>query len=147
MALPESTAPLASNLDPEFAQCAVRAVQVLGQIRAVNNLPAYAAAAAVKDDLGNAIGFLSGGGACRRQRVSASSFAELLGSEAAVYYGNSQGGVWTDLERIVPMPPVSLGANQESTITRATGIQSWRGDDRLPAHRGRWSSSFPIAYF
>jgi len=113
MALPESTAPLVSNLDPEFAQCAVEPFRSLGQFRAVNNLPAYPAAAAVKDDQGKAIGFL-----VRWRRVSPTAnvrkqLAELLGSEAAVYYGNSQGAVWTDLEKIVPMPPANLGASQE----------------------------------
>src|SRR5258708_33006611 len=41
--------------------------------------------------------------------------SDLLGSEAALYYGNSKGDVFTDLEKTVPRPPVALGQTLEVT--------------------------------
>ena len=45
--------------------------------------------------------------------------ADLLGSQATVYYGNSQGDIWTDMEKVVPKPPVGTGSILEiSQYTR-----------------------------
>jgi signal transduction histidine kinase len=48
--------------------------------------------------------------------------AELLGSQATLYFGNAQGGVWSDLARLVPPPPVDPAA-------AATPVQYHRGKD------------------
>ena len=47
--------------------------------------------------------------------------SELLGSQASLYYGNSQGDVWTDLEKTVPKPPVSLASTLEVTHYKRDG--------------------------
>jgi signal transduction histidine kinase len=39
----------------------------------------------------------------------AQAISQLIGAEASLLFGNASGGVWTDLERIVPGPSVKLG--------------------------------------
>jgi signal transduction histidine kinase len=46
----------------------------------------------------------------------------LLGSQAAVYYGNSDGDIFTDLEKIVPKPPGGLQSTLEVTHYNRGGI-------------------------
>ncbi len=112
---PESAAPEAADLDAEFKQCAVDPFRAAGPIRIVKDLVVYTAVAAVKDDAGKAIGFL-----VRWRRVSPSpnarkQLSDLLGSQATLYYGNARGDVFTDLEKIVPRPPVSVGPTLDVT--------------------------------
>jgi PAS domain S-box-containing protein len=113
--LPEGSSPEPADLTAEFKQSAADPFKALGPIRAFKDTTAYPAVAAVKDDAGNVIGYF-----VRWRRVSPTpnvrkQLADLLGSQAAVYYGNSQGDVWTDLEKSVPKPPVSLASTLEVT--------------------------------
>ncbi len=112
---PENASPEPADLTTEFRQCATDPFKVVGPIRVVNNIVVYTAVAGVKDDTGKVVAYL-----VRWRRASPTAnvrkqLADLLGSQAAVYYGNSQGDVWTDLEKAVPKPPVNLGATFEVT--------------------------------
>ena len=112
---PENASPEPADLTTEFRQCATDPFKVVGPIRVVNNIVVYTAVAGVKDDSGKIVAYL-----VRWRRASPTAnvrkqLADLLGSQAAVYYGNSQGDVWTDLEKAVPKPPVNLGATFEVT--------------------------------
>ncbi|HLR04340.1 MAG TPA: PAS domain S-box protein, partial [Pyrinomonadaceae bacterium] len=112
---PENASPEPADLTTEFRQCATDPFKVVGPIRVVNNIVVYTAVAGVKDDTGKVVAYL-----VRWRRASPTAnvrkqLADLLGSQAAVYYGNSQGDVWTDLEKAVPKPPVNLGATLEVT--------------------------------
>ena len=111
--------PQPADLGIEFKQCAADPFRTVGPIRVVNGLLAYAAVAAAKGDAGKLIGYL-----VRWRRVSPTAnvrkqLAELLGSQATVYYGNTQGDIWTDMEKVVPKPPVGTGSILEiSQYTR-----------------------------
>ena len=81
----------------------------------VNGLVIYAAVAAAKNDAGKLIGYL-----VRWRRVSPTpnvrkQLADLLGSQATVYYGNTQDDIWTDLEKAVTRPPLGFGPTPEIT--------------------------------
>jgi PAS domain S-box-containing protein len=85
----------------------------VGPIRLIKDVVAYPAIAAVKDHAGNPIGYL-----VRWSRISpkgGQSFPGLLDNQAALYVGNSEGNVWTDLEKIVAKPPAGLNSTLEST--------------------------------
>ena len=110
---PDGATQQPSDLKSEFTRCAAEPFKTLGVIRIVGDTPAYPATVAVKDETGKVIGYL-----VRWRRVTATTEAraqlrELLGSEAALYLGNTQGDIWTDLAKIVPKPPVALAPNQE----------------------------------
>ena len=120
--VPDGSSPESADLKTEFKQCASDPFKAVGPIRVVNGIVVYTVVAAVKDDAGKLIGCL-----LRWRRSSPTpnvrkQLAELLGSQAALYYGNSQGDVWTDLEKSVPKPPVSLGSTLDVThYTRRDG--------------------------
>jgi hypothetical protein len=103
------------DLNGEFKLCAVDPFKAVGSIRLVNNIVAYPALAAVKNDSGKTLGFL-----VRWRRVSSTPEARkqlenLLGSEAALYFGNMSGDVWTDLEKLVHGPPAGLQSTLQLT--------------------------------
>jgi PAS domain S-box-containing protein len=115
LALPDGSSPVSADLEPEFAQCAVDPFKAVGLIRAVKDVIAYPAVAAVKGEAATPIGFV-----VRWRRISPAAnvrrqLADLLGSQAALYYGNIEGDVFTDLEKIVPKPPGGLQTTQEVT--------------------------------
>ena len=115
LSVPEGSAPEPADLGTEFSQSGVDPFKVVGSIRIVNDVVVYTVTAAVKDDQGKPIGYL-----VRWRRASPTpnlrkQLSDLLGSEATLYYGNSKDDVWTDLEKAVPTPPVSLAATLEVT--------------------------------
>ncbi|PYT03448.1 MAG: hypothetical protein DMF60_18365 [Acidobacteria bacterium] len=115
LSMPDGSLPEPADLEAEFARCAVNPFKAVGPIRVVKDVIAYTAAAAAKDDAGKAIGFL-----VRWRRVSPAAnvrkqLSDLLGSQAAVYYGNVDGDIFTDLEKIVPKPPSVLQSTLEVT--------------------------------
>jgi C4-dicarboxylate-specific signal transduction histidine kinase len=61
---------------------------------------------------------------------SAQTIGQLIGAQATLLFGNASGDLWTDLQRIVPGPPVKLGQQ---------GALSWvdsSGTPRLGAVAG-----------
>jgi hypothetical protein len=102
LTVPDRSPPLTNDLSVEFKQSAVEPFKAVGPIRVVNGAVVYAVLAAVKDDSGKLIGYL-----VRWRRASPAAnvrkqLADLVGSQASLYYGNKQGDVWTDLEKSVP---------------------------------------------
>ena len=115
LTVPENLAPVPSDLNSEFNQCASDPFKSAGTIRVLKDAVAYPSVAAVKDDAGKPIGYL-----VRWRKLSATPEArkqltELLGSETTLYLGNSQGDVWTDLGKVAAKPPVSLSSTVEIT--------------------------------
>lgn len=115
LTVPEGSAPESGDLETEFKQCATEPFRAVGPIRVVKDAVVFTVLAAVKDDSGKPMGFL-----VRWRRVSPTpnarkQLSELLGSEATLYYGNTRGDVFTDLDKIVPRPPVSLDSTREVT--------------------------------
>lgn len=96
------------SLDAEFSQCSAAPFKLASPIQVVNDIVAYAAVAAARDNTGKILGYL-----VRWRRVSGTpdarkQLADLLGSQAELYYGNAEGDVWTDLLKPVTKPPSGL---------------------------------------
>ncbi len=58
--------------------------------------------------------------------------SKIIGTEAGLYFGNSDGSVWTDLSAAVPAPPMEL--------TRLKGIQTYT----RPGNRGELLASAAV---
>ena len=115
LAVPDGSSSEPGDLRTEFDQCAADPFRAVGPLRMVKDVITYAAVAAVNDHAGKQIGYL-----VRWRRISPGPnpqkrLADLLGSQAAVYYGNSDGDIFTDLEKIVPKPPGGLQSTLEVT--------------------------------
>lgn len=118
-AWPASSAPMTADLEPEF-KLAVAAPPfcAIGVMRSVNQTIAYPVVAAVKNPEGQPIGYL-----VRWRKVAATAearqqFVDLLGTQAAVYLGNRQGDLWSDLVKVAAPPPVDM--RSASAITQYT---------------------------
>src|SRR2546421_708965 len=116
LTLPEDSKPEPADLDAEFKQCAADPFKAAGAIRQVGDTVAYPVVAAVMDGAGSPVGCL-----VRWRRVSLTpnarkQLSDILGSQATVYYG--QGNVFTDLDKIVPKPPVSLSSTEVARYAR-----------------------------
>ncbi|PYT03541.1 MAG: hypothetical protein DMF65_04015, partial [Acidobacteria bacterium] len=116
LTLPEDSKPEPADLGAEFRQCAADPFKAAGAIRQVGDAVAYPVVAAVMDDAGKPVGCL-----VRWRRASLTpnarkQLSDILGSQATVYYG--QGDVFTDLDKIVPRPPVSLSSNEVALYAR-----------------------------
>jgi len=110
---PDGSSPQAVDLASEFKQSATEPFKAVGPIRMIQAVVVYSAVAAVKDDAGKPIGYL-----VRWRRITPDGrqgVADLLGNQAALYFGNSDGTVWTDLEKIVAKPPAGLSSTLEAT--------------------------------
>jgi signal transduction histidine kinase len=116
-AWPASSAPMAADLETEFRQAvAAPPFCVVGVIRSVNQAIAYPIVAAVKNPEGQPIGYL-----VRWRKVAATAearqqFVDLLGTQAAIYLGNRQGDLWSDLVKVAAPPPVDVRSS--SVITQ-----------------------------
>lgn len=113
LSLPESTSPVSNDLETEFKESSANPFKALGRIRAVNETVAYPAMVAVRDHAGQLMGYL-----VRWRKVAATpetkkQFMDLIGSNATMYFGNSQGDIWSDLVNIAPKPPVDVRSATE----------------------------------
>jgi len=121
LTVPDNSSPEPADLTEEFKQSGVGPFKAVGPLRLVKNVLMYTVVVAAKDDQGKVMGYLV------RWRVVAPTpnarkqLSDLLGSEAALYYGNSKGDLFTDLEKAVPRPPVDLGQTLEVTHYRRDG--------------------------
>jgi signal transduction histidine kinase len=115
LVLPNGASAEPSSLEAEFKQSLADPFKTAGVIRVINDVPAYPTVAAVKDEAGKPMGYL-----VRWRKLSSTPEArkqltDLLGSQTALYLGNNEGSVWTDLVNIVPKPPVNLSSAREMT--------------------------------
>jgi signal transduction histidine kinase/FixJ family two-component response regulator len=113
LTVPETSSPVSNDLETEFKQCASNPFKTVGTIRVIKDTAVYPAMAAVRDDGGRLMGYL-----VRWRRAVATpetqqQFMGLIGSQAAMYFGNNQGDVWSDLVNIVPKPPVDVRSGTE----------------------------------
>ncbi|MCU1268078.1 MAG: domain S-box protein [Acidobacteria bacterium] len=116
----EASAPI-GDLNEDFKLCAVEPFKVVGPIRLAKSLVVYPTIAAVKGVSGNAIGFL-----VRWRQISSNPEARkqlqnLVGNEAALYFGSTRGDIWTDLDKVVPEPPSGFQATQQATRFTRSG--------------------------
>lgn len=113
LALPEGSLPEPADLATEFKQSSIAPFKIAGPIRVVKDEVAYAIVAAVKDDTGKLLGYLVRWRKLSDKPESRKQLTDLLGSQATLYFGNSQGDVWTDMGKVVSKPPGGLS----STLT------------------------------
>jgi signal transduction histidine kinase len=115
MVLPESSTAESSDLEKEFKLCADSPYRIAGTIRVIKGIIAYPVVAAARDEAGKPIGYLvrwrklSGTPDARKQ------LTDLIGSQAALYFGNSQGDVLTDTVKVVSQPPGGLRSTLQVT--------------------------------
>jgi signal transduction histidine kinase len=84
----------------------------------------------------------------RRVSVSAQSRSQLatvMGSEAALYYGNISGGLWTDLEKRIEGPPQPLDLQGISTFERPGRGQVMAAVRPIAGTPFALSLEFPVA--
>jgi PAS domain S-box-containing protein len=110
--IPEGSLPQPTRVEVEFEQSSREPFKAFGPLRAINDTVIAPYAAAVRDDAGIVIGHL-----VRWRKVGTNpaprQLTDLLGNDAILYFGNTQGDVWTNLTEIVPRPPVSVGPNPQ----------------------------------
>lgn len=90
----------------------------------MNQTIAYPVVAAVKNPAGQPIGYL-----VRWRKVAATAearqqFVDLLGTQAAIYLGNRQGNLWSDLVKVAAPPPVDVRSGSVVTQYTREGGQS-----------------------
>lgn len=118
-AWPANSAPTAADLETEFKQAvAAPPFCAVGVIRTVHQTIAYPVVAAVKNLEGQPIGYL-----VRWRKVAATAearqqFVDLLGTQAAIYLGNRQGDLWSDLVKVAAPPPMDV--RSASAVTQYT---------------------------
>ena len=111
---PDGAAPVPLDLEAEFKASGVDPFKTSGPMRVVKDVIVAPGVAAVKDNSGKPIGYL-----VWWRRVSISpppkQLTDLLGSDAALYFGNNRGDLLTNLERVVAKPRADLGSTSEVT--------------------------------
>jgi two-component system sensor kinase FixL len=115
LTIPELASPETVDLENEFMLCAAEPFKVVGPLRLVKDTIAYPAVAAVKDGSGKLIGYLVWWRRASPTANGRKQLTALLGSQGGLYYGNSRGDVFTDLEKLATKPPVSLASTLEVT--------------------------------
>ncbi len=112
LTVPDGASPQPVDLEAEFHACSVDPFKTAGPMRIVKDTILVPAVAAAKDDRGKPIAYL-----VRWRRISSNpgpkQLTDLLGSGAALYFGNSRGDLFTNLERIVSSPPANLGSTAD----------------------------------
>jgi PAS domain S-box-containing protein len=98
---------------------------IVGPFRTVTDTALYATAAPVISD-GTVLGY-----AVRRRRISGSPEAsqlirDLIGPGAALFLGNAQGDVWTDLSKTVPGPPIEVRTATDTLLQYERPDVGWR---------------------
>src|SRR5258706_20024 len=115
LTIPDNSSPESADLSVEFKQSGVDPYKAAGSIRVVKGVVMYTVAAAVKNDQGKVVGYLVRWRLVSPTANARKQLSDLLGSDAALYYGNSKGDAFTDLENAVPLPPVGLSQTLEVT--------------------------------
>src|SRR6266851_2860240 len=96
------------ELEAEFEACNVGPFKTVGPMHVVKDTIIFPAVAAVENDLAKPIGYLV---SWRRTSINPppQQLTDLLGSQAALYFGNIRGDLLTNLERVVSKPHAGLG--------------------------------------
>ncbi|HWN07940.1 MAG TPA: ATP-binding protein [Pyrinomonadaceae bacterium] len=101
-----------ADLSAEIKTCNTEPYKAIGPMRLSDNMIKYPVVAATRDESGNPIGYL-----VRWRRTSLNpppkQLMDLLGSEAALYFGNIRGDLLTNLDHVVPNPAPRLGSTSD----------------------------------
>jgi PAS domain S-box-containing protein len=134
----------------ETAQALLRtldttSIPTIGAIRHFGDTLVYPVIAPVRDR-GELLGYV-----VRLRRISGSSqggrqLAQLIGSDAALYFGNASGDLWTDFSAVVPGPPVDVrDAHGLVEYRRADGASYMAAPARIPTTPWMVLVEFPRA--
>src|SRR6266478_2069481 len=121
LASPAGSAPEPAELVTELKESAVAPFKVVGSIRVVKDEVIYPSVAGIKDDTGKLSGYLVRWRKLSDKPESRKQLTELLGSQATLYFGNSQGDIWTDMGKVVSKPPGGLSSTLTLTQYRRDG--------------------------
>ncbi|HBB86531.1 MAG TPA: hypothetical protein DC047_02820 [Blastocatellia bacterium] len=112
LTMPEDAAPQSLDLEAEFKATDVEPFKTSGPMRVIKDVIVAPGTVAVKDNSGRLIGYLVW---WRRASTTPApkQLTDLLGSDAALYFGNLRGDLLTNLEQIVPKPQADLGSTSE----------------------------------
>jgi signal transduction histidine kinase len=121
LALPEGSSAEPADLTTEFKQSAAAPFKAAGAIRVVKDTVAFPTVAAIRDDTGNLLGYLVRWRKLSDKPESRKQLTELLGSQATLYFGNSEGDIWTDMAKIVSKPPGGLSSTLAVTQYKRDG--------------------------
>jgi signal transduction histidine kinase len=119
--LPEGSSAESAELGTEFKQSAVAPFRATGPIRPIKDTIAYPTVAAVQDSAGGLLGYLVRWRKLSDKPESRKQLTELLGNQAILYFGNSQGDIWTDMAKVVPKPPEGLSSTLVVTQYKREG--------------------------
>ncbi len=101
-----------ADLSAEFKTCSGDPYKVIGPLRLSDNMIKFPLVAAARDESGNPIGYL-----VRWRRTSLNpppkQLMDLLGSEAALYFGNIRGDLLTNLDHVVTNVAPRLGSTSD----------------------------------
>ena len=112
LSVPDGASPESLDLEAEFKAADVGPFKTTGPMRVVKDVITAPGVVAVNDDSGKPIGYLV---RWRRMAISPppKQLTDLLGSGAALYFGNIHGDLLTNLERITSKPRADLGSSGE----------------------------------
>lgn len=112
LSMPDGASAQSLDLEAEFTTAEVSPFKTVGAMRVVKDVITAPAVVAIQNDSGKPIGYL-----VRWRRISISPtpkvLTDLLGSEASLYFGNIQGDLLTNLERIISKPRADMGSTSE----------------------------------
>jgi signal transduction histidine kinase len=111
LVLPNGSSPMPSDLSAEFAKCNSDPFRVFGAFREINGTIAYPTVAAITDEREQPIGYLVRWRKIMGNSDTRNQLTELIGSGATAYFGNLQGNLWTDMERVVKEAPGGFPAS------------------------------------
>src|SRR6266498_1672189 len=95
------------NLDSAFSTPSLlHDSAVVGKMYAIRALIAYPIIAAVSDDK-QITGYIVSWKRVHATQQALEQFYGLMGAQSKLYFGNIDGGFWTDLIRVVPAPPIA----------------------------------------
>jgi PAS domain S-box-containing protein len=112
LTVPDGASPESLDLEAEFKGAGVDPFKTSSPMRVVKDVIVAPGVAAVKDNSGKPIGYLVW---WRRTSLNPApkQLTDLLGSDAALYFGNIRGDLFTDLDRVVSKPRADLGSTGE----------------------------------
>ncbi len=145
--LPEGTAALTEKLQPDLRRSAIEPFKTVGVLRLVNDTIVYPLVVSVRGDDGKVLGFL-----VRWRKISATPEArkqltDLLGSQAALYLGNTQGDVWTDMATQVAKPPIDFAPDSGVAYYKRGGNSVMAVGRPIPGTQWLVAVEFPEQVF
>src|SRR5262249_15559969 len=123
--LPENSPPISANLDGEIRQLGSDPIfGTVGGIKLIGDKAVYPIVAAIRDDAGRSVGYI-----VKWRRLTATTearqqFVDAMGTRAALYIGNNEGDVWTDLVSAASSPPLDVRSAKDVVYYTREGNHS-----------------------